>query len=191
MSDQPEVKEFTGSSTEIRDSDFLASGDFQIPETDNYREEIVTIVTVYERRNLVFEGGRKKARGWTLKFAEKERELLINATNREQLKKMFGPNSLAWRGKKLLLWVDKTVKLKGQPKPGIRIKPVPEARQESKPQVKQDPAPAFRAWLESKGLTEADATERLAGRTLDEATDEDWRALRAWAKELKPKEASA
>jgi hypothetical protein len=54
--------------------------------------------------------------------------------------------------------------------------------------VKPDPVPAFRAWLESKGLTEADATERLAGRTLEEATDEDWKALRAWAKELKPKE---
>jgi hypothetical protein len=189
MSEQPDVMEFTGSSTEIRDSEYLASGDFQIPETDDYREEIVTIINVFERRNLVFEGGRKKPRGWTLKFAEKERELLINATNREMLKKLFGFDSLKWRGKKLLLWVDKTVKLKGQPKPGIRIKPVPEARKESKLQVKQDPVPAFRTWLESKGLTEADATERLAGRTLDEATDEDWKALRAWAKDLKPKEA--
>jgi hypothetical protein len=52
----------------------------------------------------------------------------------------------------------------------------------------EDRVGKFRIWLESKGLTEADATERLAGRTLDEATDEDWKALRAWAKELKPKE---
>ena len=189
MSEQTEVREFRGSSTEIRDSDYLAAGDFQIPETDDYREEVVTIINVFERRNLIFEGGRKKPRGWTLKFAEKERELLINATNREMLKKLFGFDSTKWRGKKLLLWVDKTVKLKGQPKPGIRIKPVPEARKQAKPQPQHDPIPPFRQWLEKSGLTEADAVARIEGRTLEQATEADWVSLRAWAKELKPKEA--
>ena len=109
-----------------------------------------------------------------------------------------------WIGKSMELFGNPEVMFGGKKVGGIQIsrlshiKPldvmltVSRGRKEPfhvEPLPTEDRVGKFRIWLESKGLTEADATERLAGRTLEEATDEDWKALRAWAKELKPKEA--
>jgi hypothetical protein len=79
---------------------------------------------------------------------------------------------------------------RGKKKP-FPVSPLPTEPTKSEPAkepAKFDPLPPFRSWLESKGLSEADAQERIGGRTLEEATDEDWKTLRQWAKELKPKE---
>jgi len=131
------------------------------------------------------------------------------------LKAAWGTKSSDWIGQRVELYGDPTVKWAGVEVGGIRISrvsgieqpldlmltvtrgkrtprrvdPLPSEEIVSKPVTQEDRVGKFRLWLESKGLTEANATERLAGRTLDEATDEDWKALRAWAKELKPKEA--
>jgi hypothetical protein len=121
----PECKEFTGMASQMRDSDFLASEDFKVPDREGYAQTVVTIEKVLERRNVTFEGGRQKARVFTLRLVGKERELLINATNRNMLKQLFGVDSRKWLGQRILLWVDPTVKLKGETKPGIRIKPAP------------------------------------------------------------------
>jgi len=187
--DQPECKEFTGMASQMRDSDWLASEDFKLPDAPGYSQEVVTIEKVLERHNVTFEGGRKKPRVWTLRLREKERELVINATNREILKKLFGPDSKKWLGKKILFWVDETVKLKGEKKPGIRIKPAPESKPEPKsepkpaPPKKPDPITAFRSWLETRRLTETDACQLIEGRTLEQATETDWQVLRTWARE--------
>ena len=175
--DQPECKEFTGMASQMRDSEWLASEDFKLPDAPGYSQEVVTIEKVLERHNVTFEGGRKKPRVWTLRLREKERELVINATNRETLKKMFGPDSRKWLGKKILFWVDETVKLKGEKKPGIRIKPAPD------PPKNPDPITAFRTWLATKQLTEATACQLIEGRTLEQATEADWQVLRGWARE--------
>jgi hypothetical protein len=124
----PVIKEFTGTTAQMRDSEFLASEDFIVPGKDGYAQVVVTIEKVLERRNLTFADGRKKARAFTLRLVGKDRELLINATNREMLKKMFGMDSKTWIGQRVLLWVDPTVKLKGEIVPGIRIKPAPEPK---------------------------------------------------------------
>ena len=121
----PEVKPFTGTTAQMRDSEYLASEDFIVPDKEGYAQVVVTIEKVLERRNLTFAEGRKKARAFTLKLQGKDREMLLNATNRETLKKLFGMDSRKWIGQKILLWVDPNVKFKGQPKPGIRIKPAP------------------------------------------------------------------
>ena len=126
---KPEAKEFTGTSAQMRDSEFLASEDFIVPDKDGYAQVTVTIEKVMERRNLTFADGRKKPRAYTLKLVGKDRELLINATNREMLKKLFGMDSKKWIGQRIILWVDPTVKMKGETKPGIRIKPAPEPKQ--------------------------------------------------------------
>ena len=120
--EQPDCREFTGMASQMRDSEWLASEDFKVPDKPDYASVIVTIEKVLERRNVTFEGGRKKPRVFTLKLAGKDRELVINATNRETLKKLFGPDSRKWIGQTIVLWVDTTVKLKGEIKPGIRIK---------------------------------------------------------------------
>ena len=130
--DQPDCKEFTGMASQMRDSEWLASEDFKVPDKPDYAAVVVTIEKVLERRNVTFEGGRKKPRIFTLRLAGKERELVINATNREMLKKLFGPDSRQWIGQKIMLWVDTTVKLKGESKTGIRIKAEPAKREEPK-----------------------------------------------------------
>jgi hypothetical protein len=133
------------------------------------------------------------------------------------LKAAWGTKASDWIGKRLELYGDPTVKWAGVEVGGIRIskvsgidkpldlmltinrgkrstrrvEPLPTEPTKSEPAkepAKHDPLPPFRSWLESKGLSETDAQERIGGRTLEEATDEDWKALRAWAKELKLKE---
>jgi hypothetical protein len=174
--------EYTGPISTMRDSPWLSSEDLEDPSGTGWNTEIVTIEGVMEIRNAQFKGGRSKAKCYAVQFVGKPRMLVLNGVTRETLKEMFGRTVPDWIGKHILLYVKPDVRLAGKTVPGIRIKPAPE------PQPKPDRLTAFRQWLESSGLTEADATERLAGRTLDEATEEDWQALRAWAKELKPKE---
>jgi len=185
--------EYTGPISTMRDSPWLSSEDLEDPKGSGWIQEVVTIEGVMEIHNAQFKGGRSKKKCYAVQFVGKTRMLVLNGVNRETLKEMFGRTTPDWIGRQVLLYVKPDVMLAGKKVPGIRIKPAPEQRKPDpipapEPRVKPDPVPAFRAWLESKGLTEADATERLAGRTLEEATDEDWKALRAWAKELKPKE---
>ena len=45
----------------------------------------------------------------------------------------------------------------------------------------------FRNWLAKKELPEQDAVAQIGGRTLDEATDEDWAALKVWMKQFTAK----
>jgi len=127
-------------------------------------------------------------------------------TMRRLLIAAWGADGRQWAGRSMELYGDPSVKFGGVAVGGIRISRVSHIDRPMELMLsvtrgkrlphRVDPLPAedrvgkFRLWLESKGLTEADATERLGGRTLDEATDEDWKALRAWAKELKPKESA-
>jgi hypothetical protein len=122
---QPDCKEFTGMAGQMRDSRWLASEDLKVKDKPGYVQAVVTIEKVLERRKVTFEGGRVKDKLYTLKLIGKDRELIINATNREALKQLFGDDSTKWIGQRILLWVDPTVKLKGEIKPGIRIKPAP------------------------------------------------------------------
>lgn len=45
----------------------------------------------------------------------------------------------------------------------------------------------FRGWLAKKELHESDAVAAIGGRTLEEATDEDWAALKVWMKQFTTK----
>jgi len=127
------------------------------------------------------------------------------------LKAAWGTKSSDWIGKRVELYGDPTVKWAGVEVGGIRISrvsgieqpldlmltitrgkrtprridPLPEIKPAPEPKTKPDPLPAFRAWLDKSGLTEADAVERIGGRTLEEATADDWQTLREWAKETK------
>ena len=176
--------EYTGPISTMRDSPWLSSEDLEDPSGTGWNTEVVTIEGVMESRQAQWKGGRTKKLCYAVQFIGKPRMLVLNGVNRETLKEMFGRTVPDWIGKQVLLYVKPDVRLGKQTVPGIRIKPAPE----QKPLPTEDRVAKFLIWLESKGLTEADAIQRLAGRTLDEATDEDWKALRAWAKELKPKE---
>ena len=176
--DQPTIEPYSGTATNMRESDFLASEDFAV-EGGGYSQEVVTIVKVFERRNITFKDGRTKKKGYTLKLREKERELLINATNRDTLKALFGNDSTKWLGKQILLWIDPHVKLKKEIVPGIRIKPVPK---QAKPELSR--IEKFRGWLKRKELPESDATAQIGNRTLEDATEEDWATLKTWTEQF-------
>jgi hypothetical protein len=173
--------EYTGPISTMRDSPWLSSEDLEDPNGKGWLQEVVTIEGVMEIRNAQFKGGRSKAKCYAVQFVGKARMLVLNGVNRETLKEMFGRTVPDWIGKQVLLYVKPDVRLGKQTVPGIRIKPAPEPK-------KHDPIPPFRAWLEKSGLTEADAVARIEGRTLEQATEADWVALREWAKELRPKE---
>jgi hypothetical protein len=172
---------YTGPIATMRDSPWLSSEDLEDPKGSGWIQEVVTIEGVMEIHNAQFKGGRSKKKCYAVQFVGKARMLVLNGVNRETLKEMFGRTTPDWIGRQVLLYVKPDVPLAGKRVPGIRIKPAPEPK-------KHDPLPPFRSWLKSNGLTEADAQERIGGRTLEQAGDEDWKALRAWAKELKPKE---
>lgn len=88
------------------------------------REAPATIETVRIRKRLVLQGGREKAVGLSLKFVGKERELLLNATNRKVLSLLFGGDTAGWFGKRVLLYVEQDVRRPdGTKGPAVRIRP--------------------------------------------------------------------
>jgi len=169
-------QKYTGPISTMRDSPWLSSEDLEDPNGKGWIQEVVTIEGVMEIHNAQFKGGRSKKKCYAVQFVGKTRMLVLNGVNRETLKEMFGRTTPDWIGRQVLLYVKPDVMLAGKKVPGIRIKPAPE-------QKKSDPIPAFRAWLGKSGLTEAAATELIEGRTLEQATEEDWRVLRGWARE--------
>jgi hypothetical protein len=169
--------EYTGPIATMRDSPWLSSEDLEDPKGSGWLQEVVTIEGVMEIHNAQFKGGRSKKKCYAVQFIGKARMLVLNGVNRETLKEMFGRTTPDWIGKRVLLYVKPDVQLAGKKVPGIRIKPAPD------PPKKPDPIPAFRAWLETKGLTEETACQQIEGRTLEQATETDWQVLRTWARE--------
>jgi hypothetical protein len=109
--------EFTGRSAEMRaDTPWLAAEDLL-----GVGEAKVTISGVFRHTNVEFEAGRKKPEAFAVAFAGKAKQLVLNATNRKTLVKMYGPNVVAWKDKPCVLYVT-TTKLKGEQVPCIRIK---------------------------------------------------------------------
>jgi hypothetical protein len=55
-------------------------------------------------------------------FKNGTKGLPLNGTNWDALAAVFGEESDDWLGKRVILWVDPTVRFKGKPTPGIRFK---------------------------------------------------------------------
>lgn len=67
--------------------------------------------------------GRKQPKLFAVKFSGKERQLVLNATNRKTLAGKFGTDTKAWKGQKVLLYVKDGVRNPaGGTTKGIRIK---------------------------------------------------------------------
>ncbi|MEY4783695.1 MAG: hypothetical protein RIR41_1630 [Pseudomonadota bacterium] len=119
MSDIPVGELYRGPSGIARESTWLTSEDLQ-----HDRDGIVTIEAVVRRDNLTMQGGRTKKVGLSLRFVGKQRELLLNATNRKTLAVMFGTNECAqWFGKRIALFVEQNVRRPdGTYGPAVRIR---------------------------------------------------------------------
>jgi len=108
---------FEGRSGAMRTSPWLASEDLDGLETP------YTIECVMVHRDVVMQDGRKQPRLFSLKFAGKPRQLVLNATNRKTLSARFGPDTKSWAGKEIVLYVQDGVKHPtGGKCKGIRIK---------------------------------------------------------------------
>lgn len=113
-----EAKPFTGLSGALRTSPWLAGEDLvglgEVPC-------VIEAVLIYDE--VMFDGGRKEKNVPTLKFKDKQKQLVLRTSaNRKALVRMFGSNTKEWLGKTVHLYFDPTVKFGGKCVGGLRIK---------------------------------------------------------------------
>lgn len=114
----PVGEPYTGPSGGLKKpSDWLASED--LPPG---AEVAVEVEDVRLFRDVKFEGGRTEPKVAALKFTGKEKMMILNATNRKRMVKMFTADTKQWRKQKVTLYVDPAVKFAGQHVCGLRIK---------------------------------------------------------------------
>lgn len=118
MSDTPAGEVYKGPPGIARDSTWLTNED--LPHD---ADTVVTIEAILIRRNLKMQGGRDKPVGLSAKFVGKQRELLLNATNRKVLAALYGPNTGDWFGRRVALFVEQDVRRPdGSRGPAVRIR---------------------------------------------------------------------
>lgn len=118
----------------LKDSDWLSSE--TIPHD---RDTIVTVEAVIRRKKVKFKDEVKTGYG-SLRFVGKEKELGLNATHIAVMKTLFGPDTSAWFGKTIALYVDPAVQSFGKLVPAVRIRPKRiEAASKSAPVVERQP----------------------------------------------------
>jgi len=120
MSEVPAGNEYRGPMRVASESIWLTNED--LPHD---RDTPVTIATVVRRDNVTMQEGRKKAVAISLRFVGKQRELMLNATNRKTLALLFESTNCAdWFGKRILLHVVQGVRRPdGTVGPAVRIRP--------------------------------------------------------------------
>ena len=113
-------KPFEGTSSAMRaDTPWLASEDLM-----DTGDVVVEIGGVFHNEDAEFEDGRKED-VFSLSFKGKKKQLVLNATNRKTLVKMFGSKVVKWIGRAITLYVKPDVKAFGETRPGLRIRPTP------------------------------------------------------------------
>jgi hypothetical protein len=85
-------------------------------------DTILTVEDVIARKDVVYQGGRKKPMALTLKFKGRQRELALNATNRKRMNVLFGYETAGWVGKTIALFVDPNVLMAGETVRAVRIR---------------------------------------------------------------------
>ena len=95
---------YKGPSGISRESEWLTNED--IPHD---RETLVTVEGVYLYRVVKFEKGRTRENQIALAFIGKKRRLIVNATNRKMLNKLFGTKTEGWYGQAIFLYVQTNV----------------------------------------------------------------------------------
>lgn len=92
------------------------------------RDTIVTIEAVVRRKTVKFRNEEKRNYG-SLRFVGATRELGLNSTHIRVLSALFGPDTGAWFGKTIALYVDPNVSAFGKIVPAVRIRArVPDAK---------------------------------------------------------------
>lgn len=100
----------------LKDSNWLTA---ETLPTD--RDTVVQIEAVVVRREVKFKNETKHRYG-SLRFKGKEKELGLNSTHLRVLKALFGPDTSAWFGQWIALYVDPDVSAFGQIVSAVRIR---------------------------------------------------------------------
>jgi hypothetical protein len=113
---------FTGTVSAMKtNSVWLASEDLLgLPEAK------VTINRVTRNENVEMDGGRKEPVLFSIGFEGKQREMILNATNRKTLSGAFGASTKNWIGKQVILYVQDGIRKpggkRGETCTGLRIR---------------------------------------------------------------------
>jgi hypothetical protein len=91
-------KTFSGTVSQMRNSPWLASEDLL-----GLGEVEVKIESVHEHRNVKMDGGRTEPVIYALKYEGKDKQMILNATNRKALSHAFGAKTQGWIGQKVFL----------------------------------------------------------------------------------------
>jgi hypothetical protein len=86
-----EATTFEGRTSAMRTSPWLASEDL-----DGLGEVPVTIESVFQHKDAIMQDGRKQPKLFAVKFEGKDRQLVLNATNRKTLAAAFGSEILLY-----------------------------------------------------------------------------------------------
>lgn len=92
------TKEFHGTVSQMRVSPWLASEDLL-----GLGEIQVTVEGVFIHEDVKMDGGRSEPMLYAVKFAGKEKQMILNATNRKALSTAFGAKVNNWTGKTVYL----------------------------------------------------------------------------------------
>jgi len=111
-------EEFTGAAPEMKKPTLWLSSE----DLYGLGDVKVTIARVHRHHDVEFDAGRKEKIVHALEFVGKEKQLVINATNRKMLMFRFGREVTQWVGKQIVLYVDDNVRLAGKKVCGIRIR---------------------------------------------------------------------
>ena len=107
--------EFSGRSSQMRESEWLASEDIV-----GLGDVAAEIEHIFKHEQVEFDEGRKET-VHAIAFKGKKKQLVLNATNRKTLVNMFGPETTEWIGQTVKLHVV-SVKAFGEMTHGIRIR---------------------------------------------------------------------
>jgi hypothetical protein len=108
---------YTGTVSAMRTSPWLASEDL-----DGLGEVQAEIEAVYVHENAVMQDGRTQPRLFAIKFKSREKQMVLNATNRKTLVAAFGQPA-KWAGNKVGIYVQDGVKAVGGGKTkGLRLR---------------------------------------------------------------------
>ena len=117
MTQKPEGEVFEGRSAEMKDSPWLASEDLL-----GAGEVKVKIVRCHRYKNVEFDKGRKEPTVYAIEFEGKQKQLVLNSTNRKTLVAKFGTDVREWNDKEVVLFVNPKVRFAGKTVCGIRIR---------------------------------------------------------------------
>jgi hypothetical protein len=120
MNDSFHTEPYTGTVSGMKDSPWLASEDLL-----GLGSVEVEIAGVNKNTDVPMDGGRKEACLYSVAFKGKQKQMILNATNRKTLSRAFGADIDGWIGQTVKLFVQDGIRKpggkRGETTTGLRI----------------------------------------------------------------------